>query len=180
MKEGAASNFYFIEPMMALRAGDLPIGNWIYELKFDGYRALAFKADKDVRLVSRNRTNFNKDYPQLVDSLRLLTANKVTIDGEITALDENGKSSFQLLQSYGTGKQIPLVYQAFDLLFLDGTDLRPRPLIERLNAAKTKPSTRRCRDRSSDSSTTFRPVYSVRLTTRLRLLISNRPIAEAH
>src|ERR1700736_2061850 len=106
MKQGAASNFFFIEPMMSLRAGDLPIGNWIYELKFDGYRALAFKADKDVRLVSRNRTNFNKDYPQLVDSLKLLTANKVTIDGEITALDENGKSSFQLLQSYGTGKQI--------------------------------------------------------------------------
>jgi bifunctional non-homologous end joining protein LigD len=131
MKQGAASNFFFIEPMMSLRAGHLPVGNWIYELKFDGYRALAFKADKDVRLVSRNRTNFNKDYPQLVDSLRLLTANKATIDGEITALDENGKSSFQLLQSYGTGKQIPLVYQAFDLLFLDGADLRSRPLIER-------------------------------------------------
>ena len=80
MKQGATSNFYFIEPMMALRAGDLPIGNWIYELKFDGYRALAFEADKDVRLVSRNRTNFNKDYPQLVDSLRLLTANKVTVE----------------------------------------------------------------------------------------------------
>jgi bifunctional non-homologous end joining protein LigD len=131
MKQGAASNFNFIEPMMALRVPDLPVGNWIYELKFDGYRALAFKADKDVRLVSRNRTNFNKDYPQLVDSLRLLTADEVTIDGEITALDENGKSSFQLLQSYGTGKQIPLVYHAFDLLFLDGSDLRPRPLIER-------------------------------------------------
>jgi bifunctional non-homologous end joining protein LigD len=132
MKQGAASNFYFIEPMMALRAGDLPIGNWIYELKFDGYRALAFKDGKEVRLLSRNRTNFNNDYPELVDSLRLLTANKVTIDGEITALlDENGKSSFQLLQSYGTGKQIPIVYQAFHLLFLDGTDLRSRPLIER-------------------------------------------------
>ena len=84
-----------------------------------------------MRLISRNRTNFNQEYPRLVDSLRLLTANKVTIDGEITALDENGKSSFQVLQSYGTDKQIPLVYQAFDLPFLDGTDLRSRPLIER-------------------------------------------------
>ena len=131
MKQGAASNFYFIEPMMALRVSDLPVGDWIYELKFDGYRALAFKAGKEVRLVSRNRTNFNNDYPRLVDSLRLLRANEVTIDGEITALDEKGKSSFQLLQSYGTSKQIPLVYHAFDLLSLDGTDLRPRPLIER-------------------------------------------------
>jgi len=131
MKQGAASNFYFIEPMMALRVPDLPVGNWIYELKFDGYRALAFKTGKEVRLVSRNRTNFNNDYPQLVDSLRSLRANEVIIDGEITALDEKGKSSFQLLQSYGISKRIPLVYHAFDLLSLDGTDLCSRPLIER-------------------------------------------------
>jgi bifunctional non-homologous end joining protein LigD len=130
MKQDAAGNL-FVEPMMALRVSDLPVGNWIYELKFDGYRALAFKAGKEVRLVSRNRTNFNNDYPQLVDSLRSLRANEVIIDGEITALDEKGKSSFQLLQSYATSKQTPLVYHAFDLLSLDGTDLRSRPLIER-------------------------------------------------
>jgi hypothetical protein len=51
MKQGAASSLFFIEPMMAFRSGDLPAGNWIYELKFDGYRALAFKAGKEVRLV---------------------------------------------------------------------------------------------------------------------------------
>jgi bifunctional non-homologous end joining protein LigD len=61
----------------------------------------------------------------------LLTAKAATIDGEIAALDQNGKSSFQLLQSYGKTKQTPLVYYAFDLLFLDGTDLRSRPLTER-------------------------------------------------
>jgi bifunctional non-homologous end joining protein LigD len=126
-----SDNEFFIEPMMALRAADLPVGKWIYELKFDGYRALTFKIDKQVRLVSRNRTNFNKDYPELIDALKLLTARSVTIDGEITALDQNGKSSFQLLQSYGKAKQTPLVYHAFDLLFLEGTDLRSRPLIER-------------------------------------------------
>jgi bifunctional non-homologous end joining protein LigD len=53
------------------------------------------------------------------------------IDGEIAALDEHGRSSFQLLQSYGTRKGIPLVYYAFDLLNLEGTDLRSRPLTER-------------------------------------------------
>jgi bifunctional non-homologous end joining protein LigD len=58
-----------------------PVCNWIYELKFDGYRALAFKADKEVRLVSRNRTVFNNDYPQLIDSLKFLTAKAATIDG---------------------------------------------------------------------------------------------------
>jgi bifunctional non-homologous end joining protein LigD len=117
--------------MRALQVRDLPVGNWLYEVKFDGYRALAFKDDKEVRLVSRNRTVFNKDYPQLVDALKMLTAEHVIIDGEITALDDEGKSSFQLLQSYKTGKQAPLVYYVFDLLSLDGTDLRSRPLTER-------------------------------------------------
>ena len=131
MKQDTPANLSFIEPMNALPVRELPVGNWIYELKFDGYRALAFKADKEVRLVSRNRTVFNNDYPQLIDSLKLLTAKAATIDGEIAALDQNGKSSFQLLQSYGKTKQTPLVYYAFDLLFLDGTDLRSRPLTER-------------------------------------------------
>ena len=84
-----------------------------------------------VRLVSRNRTNFRDDYPQLIDILKLLTAKEVIIDGEIAALDPNGKTSFQLLQSYGVRKNIPLVYYAFDLLLLEKTDLRSRPLIER-------------------------------------------------
>ena len=116
--------------MMALRFQDLPVGNWLYELKFDGHRALAFKAGKEVRLVSRNRKSFD-DYPQIINALKLLTAKEATIDGEITALDDAGRSSFKLLQSYGKDKQTPLVYYAFDLLFLDGTDLRSRPLIER-------------------------------------------------
>ncbi|MGA8659195.1 MAG: non-homologous end-joining DNA ligase [Chthoniobacterales bacterium] len=131
MKQGTTSNFPFIEPMKALLVGAIPAGNWLYELKFDGYRALAFKAGKEVRLLSRNQINFGNDYPQLIDSLKLLTAKNVVIDGEIAALDQNGRSSFQLLQSYKIGKQPPLVYYAFDLLFLEGTDFRSRPLIER-------------------------------------------------
>jgi bifunctional non-homologous end joining protein LigD len=54
--------------MMALPVRDLPVGNWLYEMKFDGYRALAFKADKEVRLISRNRKSFNDDYPVLIAS----------------------------------------------------------------------------------------------------------------
>jgi bifunctional non-homologous end joining protein LigD len=60
--------------MKALPVKELPVGNWLYELKFDGYRALAFKAGKEVRLLSRNRTNFNDNYPQLIDALKLLPA----------------------------------------------------------------------------------------------------------
>ena len=133
MKQGAASNFSFIEPMKTLPVRDLPSGDWVYEMKFDGYRALAFKAGKEVRLISRNRIDFGNDYPQLIDALKLLTPRNVIIDGEIAALDSEGKTSFQLLQSYGIRKNIPLVYYAFDLLNLEGTDLRSRPLTELLS-----------------------------------------------
>jgi len=128
MKRGEAATFAFIEPMKALPVQDLPVGDWLYEMKFDGYRALAFKAGKEVRLISRNRTNFDNDYPQLIDALKSLGAKQATIDGEIAALDDKGRSSFQLLQNYSQAKQTPIVYYAFDLLSLDGTDLRDRPL----------------------------------------------------
>lgn len=124
MTKGVASNFSFIEPMMALRVRDLPVGDWLYEPKLDGYRALAIKAGKEVRLLSRNRTLFNNNYPVLVEALKSLKAKNFILDGEIAALDQNGKSSFQLLQSYGIRKRIPLVYYAFDLLRFEGTDLR--------------------------------------------------------
>jgi ATP-dependent DNA ligase len=61
---------------------DLQSCDWLYELKFGGYRALAFKAGKEVRLVSRNQINFGNHYPQLIDSSRLLTAKNVIIDGD--------------------------------------------------------------------------------------------------
>ena len=118
---------------MALRAAELPAGDWIYEMKFDGYRALTFKAGSEFRLLSRNRTLFNDNYPRLVDSIKALNAKSFTLEGEIAALDEQGRSSFQLLQSHSIRKAIPLVYYAFDALSLDGTDLRSRPLIERRN-----------------------------------------------
>jgi bifunctional non-homologous end joining protein LigD len=65
MKQDVASSFSFIQTMMALRVRELPVGHWLYELKFDGYRALAFKAGKEARLDSRNQINFGNDYPSL-------------------------------------------------------------------------------------------------------------------
>ena len=58
VKQGATESFSFIEPMIALRVRELPVGNWLYEMKFDGYRALAFKFGKEVRLLSRIRGLF--------------------------------------------------------------------------------------------------------------------------
>jgi bifunctional non-homologous end joining protein LigD len=131
MKQTVASSFSFIEPMKALRVTALPAGDWVYELKYDGYRSLAFKSGSDVQLVSRNRTNFNKAYPHLIDALKSLSAKNAIIDGEIAALNQNGKPSFQLLQAYRKSKATPLIYYAFDLLKLEGKDLRNRPLVER-------------------------------------------------
>jgi bifunctional non-homologous end joining protein LigD len=81
MKEAAATAFSFIEPMKALRVPELPSGNWLYEMKFDGYRALAFKTGREVRLVSRNKIDFGDDYRQLLDALKSLKANNFVIDG---------------------------------------------------------------------------------------------------
>ena len=119
----------FIEPMKALPVEKLPEGDWLYEIKFDGYRALAFKDGKNVRLVSRNKKAF--DYPQLLDALKLLPAEHFILDGEIAALDEKGRSSFQLLQIFKSSGNVPLVYFVFDLLFLDGKDLREQLLSAR-------------------------------------------------
>jgi bifunctional non-homologous end joining protein LigD len=87
--------------MKTLRVPELPSGNWLYEMKFDGYRALALKAGREVRLASRNQIDFGDDYPLLLDALKSLIAKSFVIDREIAALDQNGRSSFQLLQSYG-------------------------------------------------------------------------------
>jgi bifunctional non-homologous end joining protein LigD len=119
----------FIEPMKALPVQELPKGDWLYEIKHDGYRALAFKDGKDVCLVSRNNKEFN--YPQLLDALKSLPAKHVVSDGEIAALDEKGRSSFQLLQVFKRSGGVPLVFYVFDLIFLEGKDLRGEPLSAR-------------------------------------------------
>jgi bifunctional non-homologous end joining protein LigD len=121
--------FIFIEPMKALPVEKLPEGDWLYEIKHDGYRALVFKEGKEVHLVSRNKKAF--DYPQLLDSLRKLAPQHLILDGEIAALDEKGRSSFQLLQLFKKSGDVPLVFYVFDLLFLGEKDLREQPLSAR-------------------------------------------------
>ena len=113
--------------MLLLRTDSLPSGGqWVYELKLDGYRAIAFKRNGDVRLRSRNDHDFNGRYPAVVKALGNLPDNTV-IDGEIVAFDEEGRPSFNALQNYGSAAA-PVVYYVFDVVVLSGIDLRREPL----------------------------------------------------
>ncbi len=109
-----------------------PSGDWIYEIKFDGYRALALRAGGETRIVSRNRTDLGSKFQEVKDSIAALDIEDAIIDGEIVALDEKGRSSFQLLQGLDMGQvRPPIVFYAFDLLRLNGKDLQGFPIEER-------------------------------------------------
>jgi bifunctional non-homologous end joining protein LigD len=113
-------------------AGSVPPGEWIYEIKFDGYRALALRGSSEARLVSRNENELGGKFSEVMDSLSKLDVRDAVIDGEIVALDEKGRSSFQLLQAFQLGeKRPPIFFYAFDLLRLNGKDLRDSPIEER-------------------------------------------------
>src|SRR5690349_6127015 len=107
----------FVEPMLLLRTEVLPEGpNWLMELKLDGYRALAIKTAGTVQLRSRNNNDFSRRYPQIVKALSSLP-DETVIDGEVVALDESGRPSFNTLQNYGSS-QAPVFFYAFDILML--------------------------------------------------------------
>src|SRR5919112_2003866 len=107
----------FIEPMLLLRTESLPQGpNWLIELKLDGYRALAIKNSGKVQLRSRNDNDFSGRYPLLVKALASLP-DETVIDGEVVALDEFGRPSFNTLQNYGSAKA-PVLYYVFDVMVL--------------------------------------------------------------
>jgi bifunctional non-homologous end joining protein LigD len=127
----------FMEPMLAKPVTTPPAGDWSYELKFDGYRAIALKGGDQVRLLSRNEKDLGKKFSAVTQAVSELDCRDAVIDGEIVALDENGRPSFQLLQAYEKGEERPpLFYYAYDLLQLNGQDLRARPLTERKGLLK--------------------------------------------
>jgi bifunctional non-homologous end joining protein LigD len=114
-------------PMMAVPSTTLPVGaDWTYEVKWDGYRALAVKRGQKLALQSRNLKDFTAAYPSVIQELRTIRAGDAIIDGEIVALDSSGRPSFQALQHRFNAYTI--VFYAFDLLHLDGRDLTREPL----------------------------------------------------
>lgn len=123
----------FIEPMKARLQETPPThGNWLYELKFDGIRAIAIKDGKKVSLISRNGNKLDKRFPEIAGAVQSLDVRDCVMDGEVVALDEEGRSSFQLLQALEMeGRKAPLAFYVFDLLELSGKSLINLPVEDR-------------------------------------------------
>ena len=116
----------FIDPMLLLRTDSLPNDGdrWEYQLKFDGYRAIAFKTGGKLHLRSRNDNDFSVRYADVVKGLAKLP-DETVIDGEVIALDDDGRPSFNILQNYGSSKA-PVLYFVFDVMILAGRDVMTR------------------------------------------------------
>lgn len=121
----------YIRPMLA-KLSEQPFDGdeWLFEIKWDGYRAIAEIARGSVKLYSRNGISFENVYPALVSELANLPEGTV-LDGEVVALAEDGSPSFQLLQQYNAAGDVPLVYYAFDCLRYKGRSVEDKTLIER-------------------------------------------------
>jgi bifunctional non-homologous end joining protein LigD len=121
-----------LKPMLANPA-DKPFDRpgWMFEVKWDGYRAIAEVEKGQVRLYSRKNLSFGSHFSPIVDSLEHLGHNAV-LDGEIVVLDIHGKPQFSLMQTYQRDRKGTLVYEIFDLIYLDGHDLRKLPLAKRI------------------------------------------------
>jgi len=106
--------------------------DWLYELKFDGIRAIAIKDGKKTSLISRNGNKLDKRFPEIAEAVKNLPVRECVLDGEAVALDEEGRSSFQLLQALEMeGRKAPLRFYVFDLLQLNGKSLLELPVEQR-------------------------------------------------
>ena len=122
----------FLEPMAAQLVKKLPEGDeWLYEVKFDGYRALLIKDGESVEIRSRKDKDLTRMYPGVAEAALGVNAKSAVIDGEVVAIGAQGRPSFQALQHRGSHAQHRIVFYAFDLLHLDGADLTNEPLDER-------------------------------------------------
>ena len=128
-----------IEPMLATLANK-PFSDpdWLYEIKWDGFRVQAVVDDGKVRLLTRNLHDAETYFPRLLNPPRWIQAKQAIVDGEVVALDDAGRPDFGLLQAKLGGKDAKgLVYQAFDLLYLDGRSLLDMPLEDRKRLLKS-------------------------------------------
>jgi bifunctional non-homologous end joining protein LigD len=143
--EGAAraSMPQAVHPMLATLV-ERPFDDqqWLFEVKWDGYRAVTFLQDRNARLFSRNQNELTGEFPEIAQALAALEVEQAVLDGEVVALDGEGRSSFSLMQQRTGMKQpgktrgakdksVPIVYYVFDLLYLNGYNLTRVPLEQR-------------------------------------------------
>jgi bifunctional non-homologous end joining protein LigD len=131
-----------IQPMLAsITEEPFDDPNWLFEIKWDGYRAIAFVENGSARLVSRNQNDLTPRYPELGELPKFVKAKNAILDGEVVVLDDQGRPSFSLMQQRtglrGHGRQtgprhdLPILYYVFDLIYLDGYDMRRVALDDR-------------------------------------------------
>ena len=127
----AATGKHDYRPMLATLAEELPkVGTWLYEPKWDGYRALGYVRGGEARLVSRNSNDLTARFPDIARKLaRAVRSPDCVVDGEVCALDEQGHASFSAMQQGKAGTVF--VYELFDVLEIDGVPLVDLPLTER-------------------------------------------------
>jgi bifunctional non-homologous end joining protein LigD len=135
--EGSRKLGSFVEPMKA-QLSDRPAfdsKDWLFEIKWDGYRAIAEINQGENRLYSRNGNTFDKAYPKVFTALSSIK-HRAIIDGEIIVLDDSGKPSFQRLQNYSARDKHVIQYYVFDIIELDGKTIVDLPLLERKKMLK--------------------------------------------
>lgn len=122
-----------ISPELATLVEKPPQGNdWLHEIKFDGYRLIAFKKSKKVNLFTRNQNDWTNKFAMVKEAVQSLSVDNVIIDGEVVVLDDNQHSNFQLLQNaIKEQNDVNFLYYVFDIIFLSGARLTQLPLIQR-------------------------------------------------
>ncbi len=128
-----------LSPQLATLADTAPEGdNWIHEIKYDGYRMLAFKEGNSVRMMSRNHKNWTKEFQVVADAVAKLPVENLLLDGELVILDEQSRPSFQLMQNSIKGNvETQFLYYLFDIVYYDKWNLCSLPLIKRKEILET-------------------------------------------
>ena len=162
------------QPMLATLAQEIPPGEgWLFEVKWDGYRALAYLERGEARLVSRNANDLTGRFPQVAKELaKAVKTPDCVLDGEICALDENGRPSFSAMQQGKPGT--PIVYEVFDVLEVEGEPLVDLPLTERRARLEALLDRRNTTVRLSDAFEDGKALYEAAKEQRLEGVIAKR------
>jgi bifunctional non-homologous end joining protein LigD len=122
----------FIEPALATQVDRVPSGTrWIHEIKFDGYRVQLHIANDDIKVFTRRGNDWTKRFKKIAADAYVINAGSAIIDGEVVVPSQDGTTDFSVLQNELKGKSTKIMMVAFDLLYLNGYDLRKLPLLER-------------------------------------------------